>query len=170
MLIKTDIPYLEPLLFWLRKDETLKEYFTEKSYFMPHNNLITATEEAMKADCPAPRAIWILPQDSIASSQRPGCKSPSVHTFYIEIIVQCIRDQFQLVKKNDEVKLEGQFMELATIRRYVKESVLKFSNTQKTLVATPSFDDIIWVKDQMLYPADVNNFLATAIEYQVKIF
>ena len=56
MLLDTDLPYLEPLLFWLRKDEKLKLLFSQDSFFMPHSNLITATEEAMKKDCPAPRA------------------------------------------------------------------------------------------------------------------
>ena len=32
MQIDSDLPYLEPLLMWLRNDESLKPYFTDKSF------------------------------------------------------------------------------------------------------------------------------------------
>lgn len=169
MLLDTDIPYLEPLLFWLRKDSSLKAEFTDHSFFMPHNDLISATEEAMKKDCPAPRALWILPQDSLAGSLKEGCKVPSTHTFYIEIIVQCIRDQFQLVKRNDEVKLQGQFMELCALRKLVKQSVREFAKNSAKPGMPTLFRDLYWVKDSMLYPSGENNFLATALEFQITI-
>ena len=168
-MLLTDIPYLEPLLFHLRQDECLKHEFTEKSFFMPHNNLVSATEEAMKKDCPAPRALWILPQDTLASSQKDTCKVPGVHTFYIEIIVQCIRDQFQLVERDGCVKLEGQFMSLMALRKKVKDSVREFAKKTAAIGQKREFYDIFWVKDTMLYPNNETNFLATAIEYQIKI-
>lgn len=169
MLLDTDLPYLEPLLFWLKKDEKLKLLFSRDSFFMPHSNLITATEEAMKKDCPAPRALWILPQDTLAVNQREGCDSQGRHTFYIEIITQCIRDQFQIIKNGDEAKLTGQFMELAALRKAVKKSVNAFAkeNMKETY---KKYENIFWVKDQMLYPTEANNFLATAIQYEIKIF
>ena len=162
-----DLPYLEPLLFWLRDDSVLKNEFTEKSFFMPHSDLITATEDAMKKDCPAPRALWILPQDTLAAGQRPLCLNPGTHTFYILIIVQCIRDVFQLSKSGDSIKLTGQFMELSALRKQVKKSVLDFARSS---ASNNKFTDILWVKDQMLYPSDDNKFLTTAIEYSIKIF
>lgn len=170
LLLLTDIPYLEPLLMWLRKDETLKSEFTDKSFFMPHSDLISATEDAMRADCPAPRALWILPQDTLAQGQRDTCLTPGVHTFYIEVIVQCIRDSFQLVKRDDDVKLEGQFMELAALRKKVKASVRNFAINNAKPGPPKLFTDIFWVKDSMLYPSGENRFLATAIEFQIKIF
>lgn len=169
-MLLTDIPYLEPLLFWLRMDEDLKHEFTEKSFFMPHSDLISATNEAMKKDCPAPRALWILPQDTLAGQSRDTCKVSGVHTFNITLIVQCIRDQFQLVKRDGELKLEGQFMELMSLRKKVKASVLKFAKENAKPEKTKQFTDIFWVKDIMLYPDEENKFLATSIEYQIKIF
>lgn len=171
MLVDSDLPYLNPLLFWLRKDEVLKDEFTEKSFFMPHSDLITATEEAIKKDCPAPRALWILPQDTVSLSQREGCLGHGRHTFYIEIIVQCIRNQFELVERDSEVKLAGQFMELTELRKHVKQSVMDF---QKDYLAknpgSRKFDKITWIKDQMLYPSETQNFLATAIQFDVNIY
>ena len=169
VVVVTDIPYLEPLLFWLRRDETLKRYFSDKSFFMPHNNLISATEEAMNKDCPAPRALWILPQDTLAGNAPANCKRPGLHTFYIQVIVQCIRDQFQIINKDGELKLEGQYMELAQARYAVKESVRAF-NKQNDSNISRKFEGVNWVKDMNLYPDNENAFLATALEYEVKIF
>lgn len=169
-MLLTDIPYLEPLLFHLRNDPVLKSEFTEKSFFMPHSDLVTATEEAMKADCPAPRALWILPQDTLAGAARDNCKAIGTHTFYIEIIVQCIRDQFQLVKRDDVVRLEGQFMELMSLRKKVKESVREFAKANSAVGQKKEFFDIFWIKDQMLYPTSESRFLATAIEFSIKLY
>lgn len=168
-MLQVDIPYLEPLWIHLREDEVLKQHFTDRSYFMPHSHLIAATEEAMKKDCPAPRALWILPGDSLASTARApaGCKVPSTHTFYIQIIVQCIRDAFQVVRKGDSIGLDGQFMELSFLRSKVKESVLRFSAKQDKSLG---FENIIWRKDSILYPSDESSFLATASEFNVTIF
>lgn len=162
-----DLPYLEPLLFHLRGDENLKKYFTEKSYFMPKHILVQATDEAMKSDCPAPRALWIIPENTVASGQKSGCVQNAIHTFYIVIFIQCIRDTFQLIKANDRVRLGGQFMELSEIRRVVKKSVNEFENKNKHNIAS-RFSDITWGGDQNLYP-DENNFLTTAIQYSVRI-
>lgn len=166
-MLLTDIPYLTPLWLWLRADEDLKLQFTEKSFFMPKHNLISATEEAMKKDCPAPRALWILPQDTLAVGRKSDCKVPGVHTFYVELIVQCIRDPFEIYKDGDTVTLGGQYMELMGLRRLVKQSVLKFSkaNSENT-----KFSDLFWVKDTMLYPSDESPFLITAIQFEIKIY
>lgn len=168
-MLLTDLPYLEPLLLHLRKDESLKQHFTDKSFFMPHSDLLSAAEESMKKDCPAPRALWILPQDTIAQGRKPNCKVPGIHTFFITIFVQCIRDEFQLVNRNGVVKLEGQFMSLVELRKLVKESVLRFGREQSMSLVGKKFDNISWSKDQMIYP-DEGNFLATAIEFEVTIF
>lgn len=171
-MLNTDLPYLDPLLFWLRKDEVLKNEFTEKSFFMPHNDLITATLETMKKDCPAPRALWILPQDTIALQQSPpNCKFTGQHTFYIQLMVQCIRDAFQLTKQDDNVVLTGQFMELMQLRKQVKKSVAAFAlDYYRKNTTIRSFEDIGWRGDQMLYPNEENKFLITTIQYQVKIY
>lgn len=170
--MNTDLPYLEPLLFWLQDDPVLKSEFTQSSFFMPHTDLITATEEAMKKDCPAPRALWILPQDTLSGPSKPNCKSYGVHTFYIEVIVQCIRDPFVIRKNDAGFFLDGQAMELAKIRKMVKESVFRFVHEykKKTNPALYKFDDFNWIKDQMLYPGEGMKFLATAMEFTVKIF
>lgn len=168
-MLQVDIPYLEPLWLWLRADETLKQHFTEHSFFMPHSHLVSATEEAMRKDCPAPRALWILPGDSIASQTArvpPGCSISSSHTFYIQIIVQCIRDAFQAVEREGSLALEGQFMELSFLRNKVKQSVLKFSSQWRG----KEFENVQWRKDSILYPTEESNFLATASEFNVTIF
>jgi len=168
-MLLTDIPYLNPMWRWLREDPSLKSEFTDKSFFMPHSDLISATVEAMKKDCPAPRALWILPQDTLAGARREGCRSPGTHTFYIQIIVQCIRDTFQIVKRDNEVVLEGQFMELCALRKKVKDSVLAFGNDYKN--KTPvKFDKLYWVKDTMLYPSGEQKFLSTAIQFEINIY
>lgn len=172
-LLATDIPYLEPLLFWLRQDPNLKAQFTDKSFFMPHADLVAATQEAMqKKDCPAPRALWILPGDTLAQTQeKNGCFSPGVHRFHIQLIVQCIRDSFQLVERDGEVRLSGEFMTLMALRKMVKASVRSFAKdyTFKNFTAA-QFEDISWQRDQMIYPQDQGGFLSTAMEYQVTIF
>lgn len=168
----TDLPYLEPLLFWLRQDPELKTIFTEKSYFMPHDDMINAVMEAIKKDCPAPRVIWILPQQTIATATNPNCKSPGRHTFYIQIFVQCIRDKFQISKKDNKIQLTGQFMELTKIRNEVKRSVNDFSKSQNNL-PIKKFDNIRWVGDSMLYPESEGghqSFLITNLEYEVTLY
>lgn len=172
MLIDSDIPYLEPLLLHLRTDPNLQDQFTEKSFFMPHIDLINATAEVIGSECVHPRALWILPGDSIATTQQEGCMSPSKHTFHIQIIVQCIRDQFQISKKDDKFYLNGQAMELFTLRKMVKKSVSEFAIKWKKDHARQKFEKISWVKDIMQYPDDEspNKFLATAIEFSVTIF
>ena len=174
MLLDTDIPYLEPLLFHLRNDPILKAQFTDHSFFMPHADLISATEDAMKKDCPAPRALWILPEDTIATARKNGCNVPGNHTFRIEVVVQCIRDPFQLAKTGNstdgyQVRLQGQFMELMDLRKKVKASVKEFAKANELPGSPKLFTDIYWVKDSMLYPTGENRFLATAIEYQITI-
>lgn len=170
MLLNTDVPYLEPLLFHLRDDDSLKTYFTDKSFFMPHNHLVEATEEAMQKNCPAPRALWILPDDTIATNTQANCISPGRHTFRIELITQCIRNSFYLSKKDDGVILSGQYMELATIRKAVKKSVYEFNKQFQSKTQAPKFKDIVWIKDYMLYPDDNSKFLATVLEFNVTIF
>lgn len=167
MVVANDLPYLEPLLFHLRKDPVLQSYFTEKSFFMPKHVLAEATEEAMKKDCPAPRALWILPLNSDAVSPKAGCREIANHTFNIVVFIQCIRDTFQLVQREGQVRLDGQYMELSRIRKAIKKSVRDFENLNKSNL-TNSFSEITWVRDQNLYP-DENNFLVTAMQYSVKI-
>lgn len=171
-MLDNDIPYLEPLLFWLQDDPKLKQEFTEQSFFMPHAHLVDAAMEAMKKDCPVPRVLWILPGDTNAqTTARPDCKSPGIHTFKIMIIVQCIRDSFVISKANGKVFLSGQYMVLSGLRKLVKESVLEFYKDHAKRNFTGSkFSDLVWVKDQNLYPPDDEGFLITSIDYQVKLF
>lgn len=164
-----DVPYLEPLLFHLRNDEVLKKTFTEHSFFMPHSNIITATEEAIRKNCPSPRALWILPQDTIAANQSRTCKPIGIHTFHIEIITHCIRDQFQISKNDNGLYLSGEYMELSKIRKQVKESVFYFAQESNNQMIKRSFENIVWVKDQMLYPNQDTKWLASALEYKVTI-
>lgn len=169
VLLDTDLPYLEPLLFHLRNDDVLKKYFTEHSYFMPKNNLASAAEEAMKKDCPAPRALWILPQDNLAINKDGVCLPKVHHTFYILIMVNCIRDQFQIIKRDGSVHLSGEYMEMTAVRKSVKRSVYNFNKSISQVVTSRSFENIMFKRDQMLYP-DEDNFLVSNTEYQVTIF
>ena len=172
--IDSDIPYLEPLLLHLRTDPKLQNEFTDKSFFMPHVNLLEATSEALSMDCPLPRALWILPGDSIATTAQQNCQSPAKHTFHIQLIVQCIRDQFQISKKDDQFYLNGQAMELFSLRKLVKKSVVEFSRKWDKENNRQKFEKMLWVKDIMQYPDDnpenPNKFLATALEFSVTIF
>lgn len=167
MLLDTDLPYLEPLLFHLRDDDKLKSHFTEKSFFMPKKDLISAVEDAIKADCPAPRALWILPQDTIAANQQVNCKSQGRHTFYITIITQCIRDAFQITKKDNKLHLGGEYIVLSHLRKLVKQSVQEFVAQNSNF--NQNWEKITWMKDQILLPDD-EGFLVTNIEYQITIY
>ena len=173
MLLDTDLPYLEPLLFHLKRDEKLKKYFTEKSYFMPKNSLVSAVKEATGKDCPAPRAIWILPQDNVAASENHNCVPKMVHTFYISIIVNCIRDQFQLTKGSDNSPhLSGEYIELTEIRKYVKKSVYAFAKKwAEDNFSGSKFEKITWRKDLVMFPSDddTDKFLITSLEFTVII-
>ena len=162
-----DIPYLEPLLFWLRNDETLKKYFTDNSFFMPKHTLVEATEEAMRKDCPAPRALWILPGNTRANQTQNGCRGTGIHSFHVVVYVQCLRDTFQIYNKYGKAALGGQYVELSEIRQHVKHSVAEFS---KGLLKQHGlrYSNLRWVGDTNLYP-DENNFLTTAIEYEINI-
>ena len=167
-MLLTDIPYLEPLLFHLRNDESLKGHFTEKSFFMPHHDLVDAIMETGSADCVLPKSLWILPQDTEAIQKRVGCKSTGLHSFSIAIAVKCIRNPFILVKKDDGVHLVGQFMELTEIRKLVKDSVHRFANENQM---NQKFSDIIWIGDRVLYPSGEDQVLiATSINFEIKIF
>lgn len=167
--VNNDVPYLEPLLFWLQDDPVLKLEFTDKSFFMPQSDIATSVEEALKnKGCP-PKAIWITPQDTMAQSTRPGCLSPGVHTFYITLIVPCYRDQFMIKRVGDEAKLEGQFMQLSAIRKYIKKTVNAFYQ-DAVKKGEKRFADMVWIKDVMMYPQDDAGLLMTGLEYRVTIF
>ena len=166
MLLDVDLPYLEPLLFHLRTDDRLKKYFTEKSFFMPKKDLISGIEEAIKSDCPAPRALWILPQDSIAVNTTNNCKSQVRHTFYITVITKCIRDSFQIIKRDGKIHLAGEYMEMSEIRKQVKDSIYRFAQDNNF---NETYEKISFVKDQILTP-DEESFLVTNLEYQVTIY
>ena len=62
-------------------------------------------------------------------------------------------------------------MELSELRKHVKQSVMDF---QKDYLAknpgSRKFDKITWIKDQMLYPSETQNLLATAIQFDVNIY
>lgn len=167
-MLLTDLPYLEPVLFHLRNDESLKNHFTETSFFMPHNDLVKAILDSSKnPDCVLPRSLWILPQDTTANSAPPGCKAKGTHSFSIALAVGCNRNQFILRKVDGNLELAGSFMELVKLRRLVKESMLSFvrKNTMN-----PSFTELVWAGDRMLYPdSDENNLIATTIDYTIKI-
>lgn len=170
MQIDNDIPYLEPLLFHLREDKTLKQYFTEKSFFMPLSNLVSGIEEAMKKNCPAPRALWILPGDTNAKTYKANCKNPGEHSFRVILFVQCIRDQFQLSRIGNEIKLTGQFMELAKIRKALKDSILKFGCKWSVENNNYMFGNVTWMGDEPLYPQDGENFIINSTRYNVTIY
>lgn len=168
LLLDTDLPYLEPLLFHLRKDETLKNYFTEKSFFMPKDDLISAVEEAIKNDCPAPRALWVLPQDGLAiNSNNTNCKPSISHTFNIMLMIACIRDSFQIVKKDNVVHLSGEYLEMTAIRKAIMKSVSEFNKLKNKEFTGRTFENIRFMKYQSLYPDD--SFLVNNLEYNVTI-
>lgn len=161
----TDLPYLEPLLFHLRADETLKKFFSERSFFMPKNTLIQATKEAMEKDCPSPRALWIIPEGTTALSSKSGCPTIGSHSFSIVIFIHCIREAFELLKRDNKVVLGGEFMELSKIRRAVKKSVNQFENINKQNFDL-NYKDIAWQGDTPLFP-DEDGFIVSSTEYSV---
>lgn len=165
-----DIPYLDPLLMHLRNDETLKNEFTDKSFFMPHHDLVSAIIDAKNPDCVLPKALWILPGNSTAATQKVGCMSPANHTFTIAIAVKCIRDPFILKKTDNKVSLSGQFMELMQLRKLVKSSVNRFAQ-KSSENHLARYNDISWAGDQILYPNDEKDvLLATSSEFRVLIY
>lgn len=178
-MLLTDVPYLEPLLFHLQDDETLKQYFTEKSFFMPHYDLVKAITEKTSDDCPLPNLLWILPGDTtaeqsaqISNQRRVGCKSTGKHSFVIALAVHCIRNTFVIKKVDGKAVLEGQFMELTRLRKLVKDSVHKFSvkHQASTIGAVGKrFENIVWTGDQNLYPEENDVLLATSINFEVTI-
>jgi len=168
MQIDSDLPYLEPLLMWLRNDESLKPYFTDKSFFMPKLDLQKAADEALKGDCPSPTALWIFPMDTDAASTTTECRSAGTHSFAIVLWVQCIRESFELVKRDGEVVLGGQFMELTTMRKAVKKSIAAFAKDNTSKFPNRFFEKVIWLRDRNLYPQE-DSFLGTSIEYRVNI-
>ena len=60
-------------------------------------------------------------------------------------------------------------MSLMALRKKVKDSVRDFAKKTTAPGQKRDFYDLFWVKDTMLYPNSETNFLATAIEYQIKI-
>lgn len=169
MLLDTDLPYLEPLLMWLRDDPKLKDVFTDKSFFMPKLDLEAAAKEAEANGCPSPRSLWIFPLNTSAVTNKPGCNNIGSHEFGIIIWVQCIRDSFELVKTEDKtIKLGGQFMELTALRKLVKNSVKEFSQKNEQNIVNRKFEKLVWSRDRILYPSS-DSFLGVSIEFRVNI-
>lgn len=164
-----DLPYLEPLWKWLREDSTLKSQFTDKSFFMPHHELVSAALEAAKKDCPMPRSIWIIPGDTVSATEKPGCAAIGLHDFSVVIFVQCIRDAFQISKNGDDYSLKGQFMEMIELRRLVKQSIRNFSKAAEANFINRKYEGLRWVGDANLYPTDEMKMLAVEIRYQVRL-
>lgn len=135
---------------------------------MAHNDLVEAILESQNSDCALPKSLWILPGDSIPTAKKPGCRSTANHSFSIALAVKCIRNPFVLVKRESEIHLEGQFMELVAMRKLVKDSVHKFASA---IQFNSSYGDISWAGDRLLYPSSEEQaLLATAINYEVTIF
>jgi hypothetical protein len=157
----TDLPYLNPLLVYLRSNQNLEKYFSKKDFFaMPKADLNELTD-ALKKDCPSPRSLWIFPGTSTnaAPQQRiQDCTPKAIHNFNIVIIFQCIRDTFEFKKDKDttQIYLDGQFMELAEARRAVKKAITEFNST---LTYNQAFDFISWNSDEMLFPNEESNHL-----------
>lgn len=170
MLLDTDIPYLEPLLFHLQDDPVLKNFFTQFSFFMPKDGIAAAVAELKGSDCPAPRSIWILPQDGVAINGKNSVKQvcvPSVrHTFNILLFVSCIRDPFQVSFKDGKAILDGTYMEMSAIRKAVMKSVAGFNKKHDGL----KFENVMFEKYQSLYPQEGDPFLVNNLDYSVTIF
>jgi len=170
-MLLTDIPYLQPLTLWLQDDETLKEYFTVQSFFMPHNNLVEAIADAEKnKDCFLPNALWILPGDTTTLQRRAACRSQGNHSFKIAIMTHCMGGPFFFRKLDDgSFELAGQFMELARMRKLVKDSVHRFAAKVQTQMGL-GYIDLVWVADQNIYPNEQNsNLIATSISFEIKL-
>lgn len=172
MLIDSDLPYLEPLLLHLRNDPSLKEHFTETSFFMPRNHMIAAIKEAMDKECPAPRALWIFPSTSTAiGNPKAGCRPTQLHSFYITVFIQCMGNSFDFVKRDSGIILGGGFMELTTLRKAVKKSVLEFSKKSEhnKFSTNVTYENLQWVGDDIVYPDDENSFLGVTLEYTINL-
>lgn len=166
-----DLPYLNPLLTYLRADTTLEKFFSKKDFFALPKTDLADLEAAIKKDCPSPRSLWIFPGTSTnaAPQQRlKNCTPKADHTFNIVIIFQCIRDTFEFKKDPDTTKiyLDGQFMELSEARRAVKKSITEFN---KSLDFNEAFDFISWNSDEMLFPEGENSHLMSSSSFQTII-
>lgn len=169
-----DVPYLEPLLFHLMKDESLEKYFTKEDFFTMPKSDLGDLEEALKNDCPSPRSVWVFPGVSNTATQQrsPNCLPKSLHTFNILIVFQCIRDTFTFSKDNDgKVYLDGQFMELSEARKALKISINDFNKTINTPMPNGyGFDFLTWLSDEMLYPEQSGgSFLISSSTFQTMI-
>ena len=136
---------------------------------MPSLDFTKAGQDALAGKCAAPYALYIMPGDDVNASSDTYCDPVVTHSFQIQILVQCVRDVFQLAEKDGTVYLKGEYMDLAVIRKAVKKSVSDFN---KKISKDPNnlFERIVFVKQQMLYPAEEGAFIATALEYKVTIF
>lgn len=174
MLLDTDIPYLEPLLFHLQDDPVLKNFFTQFSFFMPKDGIAAAVAELKGSDCPAPRSIWILPQDGVAingkNSVTQNCIPAVRHSFNILLFVSCIRDPFQVTFRDGKAFLNGTYMEMSAIRKAVMKSVAEFNKKNNAEISGRSFENVMFEKYQSLYPQEGDPFLVNNLDYSVTIF
>lgn len=169
---KNDLPYLEPLLFHLRKDSELKTFFDEEGIFALPKPDQSDLERALKKDCPNPRAAWIFPGPSTPMQQgNTGCPPKIIHSFAIVVSVQCQGASFDFLKDNGEVYLDGSYMELCEGRVLIKESVDRFM-CKMSKDYTKKFDNMLWTGDSIVWPSEEvgGDYIMTQINYSVNIY
>lgn len=165
--IVTDLPYLEPLVLFLKNDADLKSHFNESDFFAEPKIDPEEIEKHVKKNGRFPKYFWIFPGDTIAKqSTRAHCQSSGIHTFYATIIKPCLGNQYSFVKdSSSELRLSGEVIEVTEIRNSVKKTISKFYNSLPT---QGRFGFIYWKKDEMIDLED-GLLIATSV-YELEIY
>lgn len=161
-----DLPYFEPLLLHLKKDEILDPYFSSTDFFA-QPKVREDIEELIKEDCPIPRALYVYPGETRPKNDAPkGCFPTQSHQFHVFVFVQCL-DNYIFVKNNDDtLSLKGQVMLLSEMRCAVKKSIQKFSRQVESDLLNYSY--IRWVGDSAIDRE--NGFLVSESVFNIDIF
>jgi hypothetical protein len=165
----TDLPYLEPLVIYLKKDPSLRSFFNESDFFAEPKIDPEELEDQIKKNGKLSKYFWIFPGETIAKEQNPRfeCASIGIHTFFATIIKPCTREQYFFIKdaQDGSLKLSGEVIELTEIRKAVKDSI---SKAYKIINPNQSkYGFIYWKKDEMINLED-GLLIATSI-YEVQI-
>lgn len=159
--MQNDIPYIESLLLFLRKD-------TELLKVIKKTDLFAKIELDQEEDCKTNTSVFILPGQSIRKTTGPvsqACGGHVEHTLQIAVAVQCIRDEFIFNEKDGQVTLEGEMMKLAKIRKAILAAVARYN---KAYVGKPDgiMNPLVWDRTT---PADkTGNFIISALEFKTE--
>lgn len=146
--VVNDIPYFEPLLLHLKKDESLDKYFSSAQFqILP--KVEKDVETLIKEECPTPRALYVYPGETRPKTDAPkGCFPTQTHNFHVFVFVQCL-DTYKFIKNEDDTfSLKGQVILLSEMRNAVKKSIQDFSRqVENDLI---NYNYIRWVGDSAI--------------------